>query len=183
MALASSCARGLLHPPTLCLSNGKLHLKSSDTIAILVLIVLSLRIFVEHSAFQKSSTMSLDLIIFALLLTSLVFTIIQLGLSAYIVSLTANRFYSVSTYDYLLFCSIWSFLVTGFLIIWAYLARSKSPIAKNGSEKWLSPMTLTLNFVTMVFWLAAFASLADMYHGYNPQNTLGAQLAFAVMLW
>ncbi len=127
--------------------------------------------------------MTLDLPIFVLLITSLIFSIIELGLSAYIVSLTSSRLYSNSVYDYLLFCSIWSLLVTGFLLIWSYLARARSPITKNSSENWLAPVTLALNFITMIFWLAAFASLANMYGGYNPQNQAGAQLAFAVMLW
>ena len=127
--------------------------------------------------------MDLNLIIFVLLTIAFFFTIIELGLSAYLVSITASRLYSNSTYDYLLFCSIWTLLATGFLLIWGYLARSKSHIDKNSSERWLAPVTLVLNFITMVFWLAAFASLADMYNGYNPQGSSGAQLAFAVMLW
>ena len=35
----------------------------------------------------------------------------------------------------------------------------------------------------MLFWLAAFAALADLYNGFSPEGVVGAQLAFAVMLW
>jgi hypothetical protein len=128
-------------------------------------------------------TMNTKLIITALLGTAFIFSIIELGLSAYIVSLTSTRYYSNSVYNYQLFASIWSLLVTSFFLAWPYLIHSRSSIAKNNNERWLAPLTLALNFVTMVFWLAAFASLADLYNGYNPQDEAGAQLAFAVMLW
>jgi hypothetical protein len=124
-----------------------------------------------------------DIIIFALLVAALVFTIIELGLSAYVINITLSLYVSISTYNYLLFCSLWSFLVTGFLLVWVSLARGKSPVAKTSSEKWLGPVTLALNFLTAVFWLAAFTSLADVYNGYNVEGVLGAQLAFAVLLW
>ena len=127
--------------------------------------------------------MDLTLILLALLVTSLVFTIVELGLSAYLVHVTASPYYSNSVYDYLLFCAIWTLLVTAFLLSFPFVGRGKSSIAKHGSERWLAPVTLALNFVTMIIWLAAFASLADMYNGYNPQGVSGAQLAFAVMLW
>ncbi|RMZ89143.1 hypothetical protein DV736_g3629, partial [Chaetothyriales sp. CBS 134916] len=132
--------------------------------------------------------MVLHLVIFALLITSFVFTIIELGLSGHIVSVLSKFELSStdsisSTYNYLVFCSVWTLLVTALLLVWPFFNRSQLPARKDSSEKWLAPLMLALNFVTMVFWLAAFSSLANLYDGLSVRGVAGAQEAFAVLLW
>jgi Membrane-associating domain len=122
----------------------------------------------------------IDLSLFGLYATALLFSVIELGISGYIVDVTSNEFYRTNDrYAFALFCSIWTLLAAGFLVVFPLISRRRD----RGSERWVSPLTLALNALTMIFWLACFAALADLYHGFNPQGVAGAQLAFAVMLW
>jgi hypothetical protein len=124
-----------------------------------------------------------DLSLLALLATAILFSIIELGLSAYIVDITDNSFFGTNDrYAFTLFCSIWTILVAGFLLAFPFAHRNSS-IHSAHHEHWLAPLTIALNAVTMIFWLACFAALADLYHGFNPIGVAGAQLAFAVILW
>lgn len=120
-----------------------------------------------------------DLSILVLLATALVWSIIELGLSAWAVDVTPDGNEANDRFSFLVFCSVWTILVTAFLIAFPYLSRR----SKGDEERWLSPLTIALNAVTMVFWLAGFAADADLYNGYNPRGTAGALLAFAIMLW
>lgn len=146
-----------------------------------------------------------------LLAISLVFAIIELGLSAYIVSVwTTTTAYSVydpnyaglgyGGYDFytttsrssapdpinfLLFTSLWTILIVPACLAILFLNQSKRTFCTDSAgqpAKWLTPATLALNGVTMVFWLAGFAALADLLGGNAPQGLVGALLAFAVML-
>ena len=125
-----------------------------------------------------------DLSLFALYLTALLFSVIELGLSGYIVDVTSNSYYSTnSRYAFALFCSIWTLLVAGFLVAFPFLSRrGGNSIQSSHHERWMAPVTITLNALTFIFWLACFSSLADMYFR-SPRGVAGAQLAFAVMLW
>ena len=119
----------------------------------------------------------LDLTILILLGTALVFSIIELGLSAYAVNVTSDFFVEAnSRWSYIVFASLWTILVTIFYIVWPFFSR------RNDRERVMAPLTLALNFITMIFWVAGFGAVADMYHG-APGGTAGAILAFGVMLW
>ena len=151
--------------------------------------------------------LALDIVLLALLSGALVFSIIELGLSAYTVSL--HWYSAYSTYDpnyagtgyggydygyrrgnppgevsFLLFDSLWTVLVCAFLIGFLLLKRrNHSAISSNSANKWLTPLTLTLTILTMIFWLAGFASLAHRYNGADVTNIAAALLAFSILLW
>lgn len=124
-----------------------------------------------------------DIVILALLVAAVVCSIIELGLSAYIVSSLRDvfgRYYGgrvSSTFNFTVFASIWSLLVSLFLLGWGFVSRSRG-----GSEGIFAPLTLALNTITMIFWLAGFAAVADLYDG-APGGTPGALIAFGVILW
>lgn len=126
-----------------------------------------------------------DLALFGLYATALVFSIIELGLSAYIVDVTSSEFYSTnSRYTFTLFCSVWTIVVTAFLLAFPFLSRrGGNSIQSANHERFMAPLTISLNGLTFIFWLASFAALADLYNGFSPRGVTGAQLAFAVMLW
>ena len=130
-----------------------------------------------------------DIAILALLGTALVFSIIELGLSAYVVSLTDRSYnYGYGTYRtetpgeyaFLLFDSLWTLLVVGVLAALDFFGARRGGVSR--PYPWLGWATLALNFLTWVFWLAGFAALAAFFGG-NPRGVGGALLAFAVMLW
>lgn len=126
-----------------------------------------------------------DLAILGLMATILVFSIIELGLSAYAVSVTDGTYYGYrrhtpGEYAFLLFNSLWTLLVVGALAVLDFLSGRKGGISR--PYPWLGWATLGLTFITWVFWLAGFSALAAFFGG-NPQGTAGALLAFAVMLW
>jgi len=120
-----------------------------------------------------------DLSILVLLATGLVFSIIELGLSAWAVDVTPDGNEANDRFGFLVFCSVWTIFVTAFLIAFPIYGTA----SRGDVERWYSPLTIALNAVTMIFWLAGFAADADLYNGYNPRGTAGALLAFAVMLW
>ena len=151
--------------------------------------------------------LTIDIVLLALLGSALVLSIIELGLSAYTVSLHWYSAYSTydpnyagtgyGAYDYgykrgsppgevsfLLFDSLWTLLVCAFLIGYPMLKRrSRNAISSNNSNKWLTPLTLTLTVLTMIFWLAGFAALAHRYNGADVTNIAAALLAFPILLW
>lgn len=154
---------------------------------------------------------NVDLVFLPLLATALVFAIIELGLSAYTDSI-ATQAVEVESYDpcyagcgyggydfngetepgdapgsvkYLVFASVWTMLITPALAILPMLGHryNKFWIDSSGNPAaWVAPLTLALNAVTMIFWLAGFAALANLFGGTAPQGIAGALLAFAVML-
>lgn len=145
--------------------------------------------------------LALDIALLALLGTALVFSIIELGLSAYTVSLHWVHAYTYEDgngypeYGYrngsppgevsfLLFDSLWSMLVCVFLIVFPLVVgRKNNALSSHNSNKWLTPVTLTLTSLTMVFWLAGFAALAHLYHGADVTDLAAALLAFPILLW
>ncbi|RMD39280.1 hypothetical protein DV735_g5845, partial [Chaetothyriales sp. CBS 134920] len=130
--------------------------------------------------------MVLHLVIFSLLLTALVFSIIELGLSAYITSIIDTDYFRdavISTFSYNVFASVWTLLVTAFLLAWPFVGRAKFAAGDTATERWLAPLTLALNTVTMIFWLAAFASVADLFRYGSFSHYTGSIEAFGVLLW
>lgn len=147
-----------------------------------------------------------DLITLALLGTASVFALIELGLSAYVVSLGSVDTYSYwdpnyagdgygayqygtskasapAEVDFLLFCSLWTLLIAPTLIVLPMIWKFKTEVAGRDVHTVFGPLTLAVNTITAIFWLAGFAALANLYGGANAQGVAGALLAFAVMLW
>ncbi|CAG8981323.1 hypothetical protein HYALB_00005123 [Hymenoscyphus albidus] len=85
-----------------------------------------------------------------------VFGVIELGLTAYIVS----RYYgnwSPSQVDFLLFCSIWTLLILIYLVLAPIrFARFAHKYAILGAE-----------FVTMIFWFAGFIAFAVLLNDWG----------------
>lgn len=117
-----------------------------------------------------------DTVILVLLGTALVFAILELGLSAYVVSVV--DYYHQSRFNFIVFSSIWTMLVTAFLLLFPMASKRKS-----SSYGWIVGTTLALNCLTMIFWLGGFAAFADLWLGDFLIGVLAAELAFAVLLW
>jgi Membrane-associating domain. len=132
--------------------------------------------------------------LYALLGTSLVFAIIELGLSAYVTS-EAEGTYNVgdglgyktvkvhppAIYDFLLFSSVWTILITGAaFFLPRFFARKARSLS---TDKAISGALIAMYFVTSVFWLAGFADIANELDGYTGFDYLNAIIAFGVLLW
>lgn len=143
---------------------------------------------------------ALHIALFALLGFALVLAIVELGLSAYVVSIggETRRKVSFSVYGgysyhnvrsstpgiliFLLFASCWT--------IWITIATAVFPcfLARKGAVKPALNTVLgiafaVVYFATMAFWLAGFADIATRLHGSRSIEYLDAILAFAVILW
>jgi len=137
---------------------------------------------------------------YSLLGTGLAFGLIELGLSAYAVSqtdktyecYTDNGFEETigtcketvpSVFIYYLFVSIWTLITTPFaLAIPAIQSRNGGG---SSSNTWLAPVLIFRNFLTFVFWLAAFADLTNLTDGYLSYagGVIQAMVAFGVLNW
>jgi hypothetical protein len=125
-----------------------------------------------------------DLAILGLYATALVFAIIELGLSAHLTDITIDETSAHDRFGYTVFCSLWTMLVAGFLLVFPMLSRrGGNSIQSSHQERWMAPLTLALNSLTMIFWLASFAAIADLYNGVRVTGELAAVLAFAVIEW
>lgn len=139
--------------------------------------------------------MLLNIILYALLGTSFVLGVVELGLSAFVVSAYENTTQEYDTWsgyinvdvkapaivDFIVFSSLWTMLVTvaALLLPWFY-TRKGSVTPKLNTV--LAASFVATYFVTMVFWLAAFADLAT-YLDYISNDYYNAMIAFAVLLW
>jgi hypothetical protein len=125
-----------------------------------------------------------DLAILGLYATALVFAIIELGLSAHLTDITFRGSGANDRFGYTVFCSLWTMLVAGFLLVFPILSRrSGNSIQSSHQERWMAPLTITLNSLSMIFWLASFSAIADLYNGVDVDGELAAVLAFAVIEW
>ena len=131
-----------------------------------------------------------DLTILILLVSGLTFSIIELGLSAYIISVldTYNAYIGYGTnivpgwLAFLLFASLWTIVRTLFRLIRLIRRTKRSAYDARQPAKWVPILTLVINAVTMIFWLSGFAAYASLLGGFAPTGIYGALLAFAVML-
>lgn len=139
----------------------------------------------------------LHIALYALLATSLVFAIIELGLSAYVASewsgtvATGYDFYYGYTYghvsapaivSFLVFCSVWTILITVAAFVLSFVYTRKGATGKLSTI--LGIAFAVVYAITMVFWLASFADIASKLDGYDGfSDYLNAVLAFAVLLW
>lgn len=138
--------------------------------------------------------------LYSILATSLVFAIVELGLSAYVASFwggTSEELYydAYGNYGYrdvtvsipgilafLIFTSCWTILITpaGVVLSWFYTRKG----ASGKISTILGVVFAVVYFVTMVFWLACFADIASYLGGYTSYSDyLNAVIAFAVLLW
>ncbi|KAJ5782011.1 hypothetical protein N7457_003785 [Penicillium paradoxum] len=145
--------------------------------------------------------LALNIVLYALWGTSLAFALIELGLSAYVTSAysgtqevatwSAYSGYSYTDFQvkppgiiiFLVFSSCWTVLVTiaALLVPW-YYSRKGFMTAKLNTV--LAATFVAIYFVTMVFWLACFADIANILTGVTSINPyFSAIIAFAVLLW
>ncbi|KAJ5605286.1 hypothetical protein N7510_010440 [Penicillium lagena] len=145
--------------------------------------------------------LALDIALYAILGTSLVFSIIELGLAAYVASAWTGA-HQVSYYnpweggysyenvnisappilDFLIFTAVWTMLVTGASLFLPWFFTRKGFSSKLNTI--LGIVFTAVYFVTMVFWLAAFADITSyLGGGTSTSDYLNAVIAFAVLLW
>ena len=127
---------------------------------------------------------AVDNSLWALYGSAVVLSIVELGLSAFIVN--ALAYCSGYRYAFALACSIWTFLAAGFLLAFPFVQRKggfSAPSAHH--ERFLTPLTIALNGITMVLWLACLAVLVqpNSCRGFFPIGFSFALFAFAVVLW
>ncbi|KAK3172041.1 hypothetical protein OEA41_004125 [Lepraria neglecta] len=92
----------------------------------------------------------LDIIVLGICAIQFLFAIIILGLTGHI----ASDFYTPSQDSYELFCAVWTVLIL------LYLA-----LAPRFFPNFAHPLAiLGLNALTMLFWFAAFISMAVLHH-------------------
>lgn len=139
--------------------------------------------------------------LYALLGTAFIFSIIELGLSAYLVS----RFRSVKSdldhyndyfddyYDnyyvsmpavfpFILFASIWTFLITPGAVASSWFLARRGPVSRK-INMLLGFVLVVVYFVTMVFWLAGFADVSYLMGNRFGSAYSDAIIAFGVLLW
>ncbi|OQE35107.1 hypothetical protein PENCOP_c014G08609 [Penicillium coprophilum] len=145
--------------------------------------------------------LALNIVLYVLLGTSLVFSIVELGLSAFIAAAYSGTqdietWSAYSGYSYtqvnlkppailvfIVFSSVWTILgtVAALVLPW-YYTRKGLVSAKLNTV--LAALFVAIYFVTMVFWLACFADLANLLGGGTSTNPYyNAMLAFGVLLW
>jgi hypothetical protein len=110
------------------------------------------------------------------------FSIIVLGLTAYIVDQYTNPWASWSPHslNFMLFTSVWTLLAVAYLT----LAPTRFPRAAHKFA------IAAVEFLTMLFWFSAFISVAvlwrDIYwgHGHGTFHNCGvAAIVFSAFLW
>ncbi|KAB5584933.1 membrane-associating domain-containing protein [Coniochaeta sp. 2T2.1] len=109
-----------------------------------------------------------------------VFSIIELGLTGYVVSVFDDSWWngSPSQVDFLLFCSIWSLLVLAYVgLTPLYYTRLFHKIA-----------SLVLLAITTIFWFAGSTALAAGFgapacHGNRLCGSIEASIAFGFFLF
>lgn len=144
--------------------------------------------------------LALHITLWALLGTCLAFSIIELGLVAYVASVWGGTrkipyyYFGETLYttvhvqtpgivDFLLFTACWSILasVAAAVLPWFYTRKGALSTQLNTI---LGVSSCVVFFVTSVFWLAGFADIASMLAGtVSFSDYLNAVIAFAVLLW
>lgn len=145
--------------------------------------------------------LALHLTLYALLGVSLAFAIVELGLSAYVVSYwggTRKEAYwdpsqgfgyhdvHVSTPGiliFLLFSACWTILISIAALVLPWFSTRKGFVSATLNTV-LGIGLAAVYFVTMVFWLACFADIVSLLNGVTSTSAyLNAVIAFAVLLW
>ncbi|KAJ5681348.1 uncharacterized protein N7477_001288, partial [Penicillium maclennaniae] len=146
--------------------------------------------------------LALHIALYAIIGTCFTFSVIELGLCAYVVAVYTGR-RTESYYDFvtgnevsqtvhvstpgilafLVFSAVWSMLVSvvGLGLPWLLTSKGKATATLN---RILGIIFAVLYGVTGVFWLACFADIAANLDGVTSYNDyLNAVIAFAVLLW
>lgn len=145
--------------------------------------------------------LALDIALWALLGTCLAFSIIELGLAAYVASIWDGtqrapywdpyQGYVYSSFhvetpgivDFLLFSACWSILASVAAVVLPWFYTRKGP-ASAQLNTILGVASSVVFFITSVFWLACFADIASLLAGeISTSDYLNAVIAFAVLLW
>ncbi|KAJ5895671.1 hypothetical protein N7495_007362 [Penicillium taxi] len=143
----------------------------------------------------------LHIALYTVLSTALAFAAVELGLCAFIAWAYSGYIeedyysYALGEYvtdtvkvhppaiiDFMLFAGSWTIIVSAvaLLLPWFYARRGAVSAKLNRT---VGIILAVVYFVTMVFWLAAFADLANVTLGYYVNAYFDAMLAFAVLLW
>lgn len=137
----------------------------------------------------------LNIVLYSLLGTSFVFAIVELGLSAFVVSAFDNTTQEYDTWggyvnvkvkapaivSFMVFASLWTMLITVAALVLPWFYTRKGSVTPKLNTI-LAASFVAVYFVTMVFWLASFADLAT-YLDYTSNEYYNAMIAFAVLLW
>ncbi|KAJ4301698.1 hypothetical protein N0V90_003791 [Kalmusia sp. IMI 367209] len=123
----------------------------------------------------------LDVAVLPLRAVQALFSIIVLGLTAYIIDEYRAAWWSPDSVDFMLFCSIWTLLAVAYLV----LAPTRFPAA---AHKYA---IIGVEAVTMIFWFAAWVAVAsywgDVYRGsakHGPVYSTGvAAIVFSAFIW
>ncbi|KAE8346244.1 hypothetical protein BDV24DRAFT_123578 [Aspergillus arachidicola] len=139
---------------------------------------------------------------FALLSTTFVFAVVELGLTGHLVSYfsqgskeyrydPSRNGYTSQTVTvavppilaFILFNSVWTMLVSVATAIIPWVFRSKAD-TNAAFNKLITIGLLGLYFVTTVFWLASFADMAArLSYAAGKSDYVNAIIAFAVLTW
>ena len=124
-----------------------------------------------------------DVAILPLRAVQALFSIIVLGLTAYIIDAYRGPQggWSPDSVDFMLFCSLWTLLVVAYLV----LAPTRFPAA---AHKYA---IIAVEAVTMIFWFAAWVAVAswwgNVWHprgGHHPVWSSGvAAIVFSAFIW
>ncbi|KAJ5096440.1 hypothetical protein NUU61_005796 [Penicillium alfredii] len=143
---------------------------------------------------------ALHLALYALWGSALVFAIVELGLTAYVTTFWGSRqtvtWNPARSYLYpkirsstpailifILFAACWTILAMIACLVLPWLSTRKGVVSSK-LNKTLAAIFVAIYLVTIVFWLAAFADIANMLNGnINSFDYLDAIIAFAVLLW
>lgn len=143
----------------------------------------------------------LHIALYCLIGACLVFSIVELGLSAYVASVWSGTrsvgYYDlyqgyvynnvhVSTpgiLDFLIFSAVWSMLASAAALVLPWFYTRKGLVSATLNTV-LGVTFAIVYFVTWVFWLACFADIESMLGGAISSNDyLNAVIAFAILLW
>lgn len=145
--------------------------------------------------------LALHIALYVLLGSALLFAIIELGLTGFIISqyggsrreLSCDSYTDCSyvnvknsvpgIFGFVIFTAVWTMLVTvaAAVLPWFY-ARKGGVTTKFNMI--LGIVTIVVYFVTCIFWLASFADIVSEYNsGFGYGDYLNAVIAFAVLLW
>lgn len=145
--------------------------------------------------------LAVHIALYALLGACFIFSIVELGLCAYIASAWSDT-RNVGSYTpyagdvyknihidtpgiliFLIFSACWSTLVAVVAAILPWFYTRKGFVTAKLNDV-LGIVFAILYFVTWVLWLACFADIASMFDGFTSYNNYrDAVLAFAVLLW
>lgn len=145
--------------------------------------------------------LALHIALWALLGTCLAFSIIELGLVAYVASIWGGTQqipnwdpYQGYVYpnihvetpgivDFLLFSACWSILASAAAVVLPWFYTRKGAVTTKLNTI-LGISSCVVFFITSVFWLAGFADIASLLDGWtSTSDYLNAVIAFAVLLW